>query len=743
MSVPMRLMNPIPPAPKPRGGAAVVPPHSTPTTTANPGAATGARRDFLFDNIAEGLASGRFGGTELVGNLPSALLGLLARMGWDPDVRALAGAMPHVPEAFDVTQFRAVMERLGYTSRGRVALGGEAVHLASSTLVLTPKGEVRLIAPAKRGGHVLRCPFSDEETSLKNLKKYQILTFTVRGRGRDQDGKEAWTARLWRRFSREISLLVGLIFLSNLLVIATSLWIMAVFDAAIPAKALDTLGMFAIGLGGLLTLDVWIRRIRARIIARISGRLEFILGTALFSKLMSFPVSMLTSASISDQISRLKQFETVRDFFNGPVVAVLLEVPFLVLLLFAIGFVSPVLAVISFGFVSLFAMAVVFLYPRIARASKTLSRHRTEHLRLILETLGRRSQIAAMGLSDVWAKRIAASAAQAVDARMAMERHNRILSTLTTAATPLSGGTILLCGAALVIEGQMSGGQLVAVTILVWRLLAPVQQALLVAVRTPELGTLLKQIDALMRIDPNMNVPRSGLVKHLEPRVDVENLVVRYPRAATPALAGVSLQVPAGHMVVVDGPSGGGKSTLLRAIAGQYPAQSGSIQVGGTNIQQVAPQDLAEKIGYITNQSLVFHGTVAQNLFLAAPEARLVDLHDIARELGILDQILALPEGFDTRLNHAQQARMTGGLRTMIAAAQVLLRRPGIILFDAPSAPLRPEQEARLIAAFQARRATTTVFLVSANPSVAQTADLRLVLSGGRLKSLNSPQVPK
>ncbi len=743
MSVPMRLVNPISPVPKPRGGPTVFPAHGTATATINPGGGIGARREFLFDNIAEGLTSGRFGGTALVGNLPSALLALLAQMGWDPDVRALAGAMPHVPEAFDVTQFRAVMERLGYTSRGRLALGAEVVHVASRTLVLTPKGEVRLIVPGMNGGHVVRCPFLGEEKPLRPSKKYQIMTFTAQGRGRDQDGKEAWTARLWRRFSREISLLIGLIFLSNMLVIATSLWIMAVFDTAIPAKAPDTLGMFAVGLAGLLALDVWIRRIRAKIIAGISGRLEFILGTALFSKLMSFPVSMLTSASISDQISRLKQFETVRDFFNGPVVAVLLEVPFLLLLLFAIGFISPMLAAISFGFVSLFAVAVVLLYPRISRASKTLSRHRTEHLRLILETLGRRSQIAAMGLSDVWSKRIATSAAQSVDARMAMERHNRILSTLTTAATPLSGGTVLLCGAALVIEGQITGGQLVAVTILVWRLLAPVQQALLVAVRTPELGMLLKQIDALMRIDPNMNAPRSGLVKHLEPRVDVENLVVRYPRAATPALAGVSLQVPAGHMVVVDGPSGGGKSTLLRAIAGQYPAQSGSVQVGGTNIQQIAPQDLAEKIGYITNQSLVFHGTVAQNLFLAAPEARLVELHDIARELGILDQILALPEGFDTRLNHAQQARMTGGLRTMIAAAQVLLRRPGIILFDAPSSPLRPEQESRLIAAFQARRATTTVFLVSANPTVAQSADVRLVLAGGRIQSLTSPQVPK
>lgn len=695
---------------------------------------------FIFDDIADGLASGRFGGASLTGSLPSVLLALLTRLDWDPDVRALAGAMPHVPEAFDVTHLRGVIERLGYTSRFKRIKGGDLVNRTGADLVLSPRDGARLVTQRGDAQPALTCPEKNEGIPINLRRTYDVLVFEADTPVREQDEKEGWTARQSRRFSREVRLLIGLIFLSNLLVIATSLWIMAVFDRAIPAQALDTLGMFVVGLVGLFALDLWLRRIRGRIIARISGRLEYILGTALFSKLMSFPVVMLTASSISDQISRLKQFETVRDFFNGPVVAVLLELPFLFLLIAVIGFVSPLLAGISIGFVALFAITVVLVYPRISRSSAILSRHRSEHHRLLLETLGRREQIAAMGLAEVWSKRIAASTAKSVDARMVMERQNRLLTMLTTAATPLSGGTVLLCGAALVIQGDITGGQLVAMTILVWRLLAPVQQALLVAVRLPEMGRLLKQIDAVMRIDPNVNTIRSGLVRHLEPRIDVENLVVRYPRAATPALAGLSMQIDAGQMVVIDGPSGSGKTTLLRAIAGQYAAQAGSVRVGGTNIQQIAPSDLTEKIGYVTNQSLVFHGTVAQNMFLAAPAANMADLHEIADELGILEQVLGLPEGFDTRLNHAEQARMAGGLRTTIAAAQVLLRAPGIILFDAPSAPLPPQQEINLMNAFRARRGRATLFLVSRNPALAQVADKHLTLVAGRIQSLKSPE---
>lgn len=742
MTTPMRLTNPL-------ASTADGPAKSDDTASvAQPRGALRAAgagmlasdRAFAFDNISEGLASGRFGGAPLSGNYPSALIAILIALDWEPDVRALAGAMPHVPQDFDLFNLRAILERLGYASELRRLKGRELARRTEVTLVTDRRHGLRLVT-GQGNGAVLRCPEGGEAKPIIPGRTYNVVVFKPAPELRSEDLKEGWTGRLWRRFTPQLGLLAGLIFLSNLLVIVASLWIMAIFDTAIPAQAIDTLGMFVVGLAAVFALDVWLRRIRARLISRITGRLEFVLGSALFAKLMSFPVSMLTSSSISDQISRLKQFETIRDFFNGPVVAVLLELPFLIVLIFAIGVINPVLAGISLCFVLFFGAVVVFLYARISRASAALSRCRTEHLRLTLETLARRERISSMGLAEVWTARVAKEAAKAVDARLVIERHNRLLSTLTTLATPLSGGTVLLIGAALVMEGQMSGGQLVAVTILVWRLLAPVQQALLVAVRAPELSMLFKQIDALMRIDPRSASARSALVRQLEPRLDIENLVVRYPRVATPALAGVSLSLKPGQMMVVDGPSGGGKTTLLRAIAGQYAPQAGSVRVGGTNIQQIAASDLAEKIGYITNQSLVFHGTVAQNLFLAAPAARMTDLRDVAQELGILDQILDLPEGFDTRLDHAQQARITGGLRTMIAAAQVLLRSPGIILFDAPSVPLSPSEEAQLIDALKARSATTTVVLVSDNPAVMQRADLRLVLIDGRIRSFGPTQV--
>ncbi|MEM8789384.1 MAG: ABC transporter transmembrane domain-containing protein [Pseudomonadota bacterium] len=727
MSAPLRLTDPI---------AAAEPTPATGDASTSPGGLASAdRRAFQFDNIVEGLQSGRFGGVKLSGSVPAALVALLDRLDWEPSVRAFAGAMPHIPDRFDAAKIAAVFERLGFAAKRRRVRGRDLAALNGRALAMLPAARARLIERDEFGAVELEDPVTGERLPVGLGTIYDVVEVT-RAEAAPLGPRDSWVASVGRRFTNEIWFLAGLIFLSNTLVVASSLWIMAVFDKAIPAQALNTLAMFAVGLVGLLVVDLFLRRLRMRLVARISGRLEYLLGTAMFSKLMAFPTAMITAAPISNQISRLKQFETVRDFFGSTVVAILLEIPFLIFLIGVIALFSPALAGIALAFLIGFAALVGLVFPQITRASGALSRHRGEHQRLILETRARRDQIAAMGLSETWSARVAKATARAVDARLEMERYNRLLSVITTAAPPLSGGVILLWGAAMVIQGDLSGGQLVAVTILVWRFLAPVQHAILAAMRLPETLGLFRQIDAVMRLDSGPRPENATLIRHLDPSIAVENLVVRYAGAASASVAGVSLQIGAGELIVVSGASGSGKTTLLRAIAGQYAAQSGSVRIGGTNIQQIAAADLTDQVGYVSKQNLVFHGTVAQNLFLAAPAARPADLRAVAGELGILKDILALPDGFDTRLNHLAQTEISSSLRIMIAASQVLLRAPKVIVMDEPSSPLGQSYQDHLSAALERRRGEVTVVIASEDTCVQARADQHIVMAAGRIQDI-------
>ncbi|MEM9778278.1 MAG: ATP-binding cassette domain-containing protein, partial [Pseudomonadota bacterium] len=349
------------------------------------------------------------------------------------------------------------------------------------------------------------------------------------------------------------------------------------------------------------------------------------------------------------------------------------------------------------------------------------------------------SNIARAGIVSVWAQRLDKRNAAAVKARLKLDRVHRFLTVVAGSTTPLAAGTIILLGATLVMQGELTGGTLVAVTILVWRLFAPIQQGLMVATRVPDLARLLSQIDTMMQIGTGEVSRDARISRNLAPRLEAEGLYLRYPGGTSPALNGVNFKVDAGQFVVITGPSGAGKTTLLRAIAGHYAPQSGTVRLGGTNIQQLDHGSLAEGLAYITEAPLIFHGTLAQNLLLAAPNASPAEMRAVVEELGYLELVNALPDGFETRLDFARSSVLTPGLKAMIAVSQAFLRGPGVILMDEPTANMTDEAEAHLLNAIAARHGQTTILMVSHRRDHIGRADLVLSLSSGRQTGFGPP----
>jgi|GEM_PF-645630 len=697
---------------------------------------------FDMDTLAEAISAGQLGSVGENGTGIPTLLTVLQMLGWQPDLPALARAMPHLPDQFGLTELRDVARTLGYTSND-ARLKGAAIRRAEvvTLVVETTTRKHLVVVRGNSGATRLRNPVTGEEQPLRDGATYAAVTFAPKAAETAKArASRRWTADVRQRFSPEIQLLMGLMLVSNLLAIAASFWIMSIFDTAIPAKANDTLVMLMMGLAGIFITDLTVRHIRARIIGHISGRLEYILGTAMFSKLLSFPIEMVASSPINDQISRLKQFETIRDFFNSSVVAVLLELPFLILLLGVIFWLNPLLGGIATGLVVFYAVLGAVFFPSLTRASANYARHRSDHMTVLLETLDQRKTIVRAGMAEVWARRLDALHAKAVEARMTLDRIHRLLTVTAASTTPFAAGTMILIGATLVMQGQLTGGALVAVTILVWRLLAPVQQGLMVATRLPDMIRLLNQIDTMMRIG---DVPQSTQARSTDtpdPHVQVGSVFLRYPGSAVAALAGIEFEAKPGQFIGITGPSGSGKTTLLRSISGHYAPQSGTIKLGGTNIRQLGPEKLAKQVAYVTEKSIIFHGTLAQNLRLAAPQATDEDLRLIAEELGYIGLVNAMPDGFDTRLDFARSSVLTPGFKAMIAVSQAFLRAPGVILLDEPTAKLGEEADAHLMAALARRRGKMTILMVSHRQRHLDQADLILSLANGRQTDLSPPK---
>ena len=698
--------------------------------------------EFQDDNLVEKLSSGLYGGLPLEGPVALAFCSLLRRLDWQFEPRELAGAMLHFPEQFGVNELRTILFRLGF----------EAIELKSSGEKLSEIPDTSLILD-KRGGIFLRSALDDEDTSLIDLEtkkhvspsrwqSYTCLVFSKQDLTAPKVANKSWLGDASARFAPEIRNLLFLMLASNTIVIIASLSTIKIFDTVLPSRALDTLIGVCAGLAILLALEFRLRQIRAHLIARMAGRIEYLLGTALFSKLVGMPLTMLTANSVNDQVGRLKQFETVRDFFSGPVVAVLLELPFTFLLLGIVFYISPVLGLMTFGLISLYLLITIIMYPKLKRASRLMAAAHQDHAKFLLETFEHRSQIARMGIGAIWRQRLRPKTRRLVEARANLDTINRTFSTLAGSTTPLCAAITILIGAGMVIEGTISGGQLIGVTMLSSRLFAPIQQAAISLVRAPELANLFRQVDSMMQIDTGEKTHHRAVSRSIEPTIVFDNVSMRYPKTQNPALSGISFSVEAGELIAITGHSGAGKSSLLRVILGLYPIQAGTIGLGQINLNQLARNEITKNVAYVGDRPILIHGTIAQNLLILTPGRNIEDLINITKELGILDWIEELPDGFKTRLDHDQLARIPPGIQALLSTAQALLSNPPILLLDETMSGLTPENEQKLLKVILARRGSLTTLIVTQRPSHHKLCDRVFSMNKGRIEISSPNQQP-
>lgn len=702
-------------------------------------------RDYAFDDLLEGLASGRYGGAPARGGAAAALVECLRRVGWAPDPRAFNDALPHMAAHFGISELRATLLRLGYRTRAVEPSGRMLGLLPPGALILNRSGRPSLLEPGDDGAPLLREPGDPVAQPVRLRRTYRAFvveeTEDPAAPGRDARGV---AARLLHRFGPEIRLLAFLSLLSGALVLLASKSVALIFDAALPARAGDTLAGIVAGVAALVALDLAFRRLKAGLLARVAARLEYVLSVELFEKLLGLPMEKLAPAPVSEQIGRLKQFVSLRDLVGGPLAAVALELPLTLALLAVVTALSPAIGAAALISVAIHVAIGLAALPAVRAASGRLAGARAGHSRLFAETLAQADQVIRRGLGPALAARLHPAHERVAEAQFALDGIFRRLQAAAAALGALTVSAIVFVGAWEAMQGRISSGVLIACTLLGARLLAPVQQGLLLAARLPDTLRVLRQIDAMMAIPgiepgaPGGGAPARIGAAEVEP-LRVDGAVLRYPGTAAPALRGISIAVEPGTLVCLTGPSGAGKSSLLRVVAGLWRLQAGAVYLGELNLAQLDPAPRAAMIGHLGHHPGALHGTVAQNLRLGAPGAPDAALWAAVEELGLASAIRTLPEGMETRLTHTVQATLTPGFRAKLALAQLLLRDPPVLLLDEPEGGLSPEDEGRLLAAIERRRGRSTVILVTHRPSLIRRSDLVLALQAGRLRFAGPP----
>lgn len=698
------------------------------------------------EKLDQYLRLGELGDFRAVSEVAVCLIPLLKALGWRGDLAYLAVALPHFSERLDVDGLRAVLANLNFTSRPAKARLGQ-VDSNLFPCLFVPKSGPAMVALSRDDDGVVA--FRGDTSKVDRFPDENMpgVAYFFRDVGRDgtdiaaEAAPKEWSTGMVRRFRGLVAQMLLVTFFTSLLALAVPLFIMTVYDRVIPTASHDLLFFLAAGMATALSFDFVLRAIRGRMLAYLGGRIDVLLGSAVFQQILHLPVIMTERASIGSQLSRLRQFDAVREFFTGPLATVVLELPFVVLFVAVIAMIAGPLAWMPVILIALFCLLGFVLFPSMRRAVANSAEARAQRQAFIIELLSQARQIKTLAVEPLWSERYREISARTSLAQFKSGQIANVAQTLAQALMLAAGVGTLGLGTLLVIEGETTVGALVATMALVWRVLAPLQMGFLSITRFEQIRSVVRQVNQLMKLElerPPGSVPNR--LRTFRGEISFNRVSLRHSPTADPALLGVHFTVEPGKITVITGTNGSGKTTLLRLVAGLYQPLSGTVLIDGLDIRQLDVAELRNAVAFVPQASQLFHGTIAQNLRLANPLATDEDIREAARDADLIEDIRALPEGFETRLTDQLQRQLPNGFKQRLMLARAYITKSPIYLLDEPGRHLDASGDAALMRKLESLKGKATVLMVTHRPSHMRLADQIAYLSAGQVLVSGTPE---
>ncbi|PZX11892.1 ATP-binding cassette subfamily B protein/ATP-binding cassette subfamily C protein LapB [Palleronia aestuarii] len=548
-----------------------------------------------------------------------------------------------------------------------------------------------------------------------------------------------WFRTTLARFGKEMRRILLLSGAINMLTLAVPLFIMMIYERTLGPRLNDPLVHLAQGAALVVGAEVALRAVRSNILCWLAARLDFLVGVAIFERLMFLPANLVQRASVSDQIARIKTFEAVRDIFCGPILLMTLEMPAALMSLVVLYLLcGPLVVVPVLGILALLLTFWLF-WRRIRVRIREAAIDSSVMQQFAIETFEKLDAIRLDGLSRQWSETYRDISGQEISRQARLARLGEMGAGLSQLVVGLTALAALYVGANVIWAGAMQTGTLIAAILLVSRALMPFNALCAMIPRIEQLRNAVAQIDDLMDApeeggisDPSR--PRSRLQGHLE----FAGVALRYDAAAGPVFTGLSFEVRPGEIVAIAGSNGSGKSSVLKLVLATEPALLGHVRIDGFDIRQINVRELREQIAYVPQQIDLFEGTIAENLRLAMPVADDDALRAVLERVGAWDGIA----GRDGQLHAALTAsdRNDPVFAHRIGLARALLKPSRILLVDEmPAAALSAGFDMTLMDCLRAAARDRAVLVVSHRADFLRLADRAVALRRGQVPVVGSP----
>ncbi len=679
-----------------------------------------------------------------VNSYAKIILPLLDAMNWHGDQDSFLEALPYNIEEMDIEDFFNTMANLNFLPKESL-IEDQKISQLQYPLVWFDQDNnpLALIKPLQ--SHVLAfCSVAGEYKQIPFSKiKGKIITLTPIKNEREQLQKESQSWFLWilKRFKSTIILALLLTFFLSILAIISPLMIMGVFNQISAKASTDVLTMLALGMGIYLLAYLGFRILRNQVLSFVSVRLSHIVGQEVFKRILYLPPSYTEIAPVSNQLTRVKDFEGVQDFFAGSAFASILEIPFLSLLFILLGFFSLKLLWVPFIIVGVFIALIFFLLP-LNRQLNTLASESRKNLNdFYLELFSYMNTIKNARAQNIWLNRFTELNDLAIKNSHKVNALDGFINTFSHLLISLAGILTLVLGVFEVVNGNLTTPGLIAVMFIIWRILAPFRTIFSIFTQFGRIKRSVEQLDRFIQMpQENRHDSTSKLEKEFRGNITFSQVSLRYSSDSAPALLGVSFDLKSGEALQVVGHGGSGKTSLLKLLLGLYGPQTGRVLIDNINVKQINPIKLRHSIAYLPQQIQRFPGTIRDFFKMINPSLTEDHVFMALEKVNLKEIIADFRNGLDTEINSISQKNLNNTFLKKLYLSTLFVGQSHIYLLDGPERFLSNDELEQFVEALAPLLNSSTFIIISSSPIFTKFCKKMLWLDQGKVKAFGESQ---
>ncbi len=536
-----------------------------------------------------------------------------------------------------------------------------------------------------------------------------------------------------RHKSALISVLVASFFV-QLFGLANPLITQLIIDKVIIQNAPVALNV----LGGLLIATAIVESIlgslRTNLFVDTTNRIDMKLGAEVIDHLLRLPLPYFEKRPVGELSTRVNELENIRQFLTGTALTVVLDAVFSVIYIVVMLWYSPLLSFVALSTVPLFALITLLFAPIMRQQQRTKAERNAHTQSYLVEVLSGIQTVKAQSIELPsrwqWQNRYA----RYVSASFKSVLTSTLAGSMSKFLNQLSTLLLLWVGAYLVLNNQITLGQLIAFRIIAGYTTSPLLRLIQLWQNFQDTALSLERLsdilDTPQEADENdrQNIPMpeiNGVIKYSE-------VSFRFAKSPSLQLNQVSLEIPAGAFVGIVGQSGAGKSTLTKLVPRLYDPEAGRILIDGYDIHKVELYSLRRQIGMVLQDTLLFDTTVQENIALTNPDATVEQIVEAAKVANAHDFIMTLPHGYNTRVGE-RGAALSGGQRQRLAIARSVLQNPRLLILDEATSALDYNTERQVCANLQEAFKGRTALFITHRLATIRNADLILMMDRGQV----------